>query len=56
MILTWRDLRSYFKIDLSMIKKNIWIDPARREEHNGVKIIPLVVEKLLMKTLFTRKS
>ena len=42
--LTWRDLRSNFKIDLSGItKKNIWIDPAWREEYDGVKIIPLAL-------------
>ena len=38
--LTWRDLRSNFKIDLSRIK-DIWIDPALREEHDGVKLVPL---------------
>ena len=38
--LTWRDLRSHFKIDLSRIK-NIWIDPASREKHDGVKLVPL---------------
>ena len=43
--LTWRDVRSNVKIDLS--RKNIWMDPACRDEHDGVKIIPLVqvVEK-----------
>ena len=38
--LTWRDPRSKFKIDLSMIT-NIWVDPAWREEHDGLKIILL---------------
>ena len=47
--LTWRDLRSNFEIDLS--RKNIWIDPTWRVEHDGVKIVPLalVVKKLFMK-------
>ena len=38
--LTWRDLRSNFKNDLSRIK-SIWIDPAWREEHDGVKLVHL---------------
>ena len=35
--LTCRDLRSNFKTDLSRTK-NIWMDPAWREEHGGVKL------------------
>ena len=48
--LVWPEVN--FKIGLSMIT-NIRIDPAWREEHDGVKIIPLawVVEKL-----FTEKN
>ena len=48
--LTWRDLRSNFKIDLSRIK-SIWIDPAWREVYDGVKLVPLaeVDLKLFMK-------
>ena len=40
-------------MDLSRIQ-NKWIDPACREEHDGVKIIPVakVVEKLFMKETF----
>ena len=36
--------------------KNTWIDSAWREEHDGVKIIPLawVVEKFLMKNISTK--
>ena len=37
--LTWRDLRSNLKIDLSRIK-SIWIDPAWREEYDGVNLVP----------------
>ena len=50
--LTWRDPRSKLKIDLSKIT-NIWVNPAWREEHDGLKIIPLayVVEKLFMKNI-----
>ena len=54
--LTWRDLRStFFKIHLSRIT-NIWIDPARRDEHDGVKIIllSLVREKLFMNKHFSK--
>ena len=51
--LSWRDLRSNFKIDLPRIK-NIWIDAAWRDEHDGVKIIPLdlILEKLFMNKHF----
>ena len=38
--LTRRDPRSKFKIDLSRIA-NTWVDPAWREEHDSLKIIPL---------------
>ena len=53
--LTWRDMRSNFKIDLSRII-NKWIDSAWREEHDGVKIIPLflVLEKLFMNKHFPK--
>ena len=55
--LTWRDLRSNFKIDLSRIKR-IWIDPAWREEHDGVKLVPLayVVQKIFMKKHYPQKT
>ena len=36
--LAW--LMSDFKIDLSRTEKNIWIDPARREENDGAKLFP----------------
>ena len=47
-ILTWRDL-------LPRIK-NIWSDVAWREEHDGVKFIPLalILEKLFMNKHFQK--
>ena len=52
--LTWCDLRSNFKIDISRIKKTYgWI----RLEHDGVKTIHLafVREKLFMNKHFPKK-
>ena len=53
--LTSGDLRSNLQVDLSR-SKSILFDPAWREEHNGVKIIPVtdVVQKLLLKTIKKR--
>ena len=50
--LTPGDLRSNLQIYLSM-SKSISVDAAWREEHSGVKIIPLnyVVQKLLIKNV-----
>ena len=54
--LTLGDPRSNLQIDLLM-SKSISFDRAWRDEHIGVKIIPLtyVVQKLLIKT-FSQKN
>ena len=54
--LTSGDLVSNLPIDLSR-SKSISVDPAWREEHNGVEIIPLsyVVQKLTIKNIFPPK-
>ena len=53
--LTLRDPRSYLQSDL-LRSKSISFDRAWREEHIGVKIIPLtyVVQKLLIKNFFPK--
>ena len=51
------DLGSNLPIDLSR-SKSISLDPAWREEHNGVQIFPLsyVVQKLMIKTFFPKNT
>ena len=55
--LTSGDLGSNLPIDLSR-SKSISVDPAWREEHNGVQTIPLsyVVQKLMIKTCFPQNT
>ena len=55
--LTSGDLRSKIQIYLSR-SKSLSVDPAWREEHSGVKIIPLtyVVQKLLIKNVSPLKT
>ena len=54
--LTSGDLRSNLQVDLSRLK-SISVDLAWREQHTGVKIIPLtyVVQKLLIKNIILKK-
>ena len=55
--LTLSDLRSNLQIDL-LRSKSISFDRAWREEHIGVKIIPLtyVVQKLLIQNFFPQNT
>ena len=55
--LTSGDLGSNLPIDLSR-SKSISVDPAWRDEHNGVQIIPLsyVVQKLMIKPFFPQNT